>query len=147
MAHPPPAEDLSGTLLEAAAILVSFVCSTGLAFAIPRVEGVLASFGGELPWLSRFMLALLPVHCGMFVASLFAGVFWVMEWTGSDGGIVLGMRRLAGSWVARVPGGPWLEGRKSMVLVFFILSWFCVAVLSAFSFVVLPQTACCTLSP
>ncbi|MBI5623622.1 MAG: hypothetical protein HY924_07590 [Elusimicrobia bacterium] len=139
--------DLGLVLLEAAVIAVSLGCSAVLTVAIPAVERRLASYGSELPWLTRACLALFPVHCGMLMASLMAGALWCMEWTGSDAGMVQRLRGLSGDWLAHAPGLGWLTRRREAVLLGVILAWFVVAVLSAFSFVVLPSEACCRLDP
>ncbi|MBI4676006.1 MAG: hypothetical protein HY748_00295 [Elusimicrobia bacterium] len=62
------------------------------------MENRLSSYGAELPGLTRFMLGLHPVHCGLLMASLMAGVLWIMEWTAADAGLVRGMRELVASW-------------------------------------------------
>jgi type II secretory pathway component PulF len=78
-------------------------------FLLPRLQTLLTSLGGKLPWSTQLLVGIsgFLIHYGIFVgiAGLFAGIsFW--RWRKTDAG-----RTAADAWSLRVPLlGPFLNG-------------------------------------
>lgn len=80
----------------------------------PRMRVVMESFGAQLPWQTRIVLAARPLFGLLLVLTIAAAALWLAEICGVDGGLLGRLMSRAGVRLQCVPGGgvvvrrPWL---------------------------------------